>query len=182
MEGFSRYIDFSKPFPSSTCLSSNPALKYLSYWASFLTFCEWQWLKTLFRGLLHINAARKAVVHLMRWWQLFPKIFLYPYHLLTHLKSIFIIGISWKSTQVNRMLAWLTFVRSEENDPLGPRPSTLSWQDYRLWDLPSHFLLLGRIPISKWGLRPNIKVQAFAPTVIVSWLINWMIWSVGRKP
>ena len=31
MEGFSRYIVSSKPFPSSTCLSSNPALKYLSY-------------------------------------------------------------------------------------------------------------------------------------------------------
>ena len=31
MEGFSRYIVSSKPFPSSTCLSSNLALQYLSY-------------------------------------------------------------------------------------------------------------------------------------------------------
>ena len=31
MEGFSRDIVSSKPFPSSTCSSSNPALKYLSY-------------------------------------------------------------------------------------------------------------------------------------------------------
>ena len=128
-------------------------------------------LKILFRGLLHINAVRKAAaVHLMWWWQLFPKIFLYPYHFLTRLKSIFIVGISWKINQVNRMIAWLTFVRSEENDPLRPRPSTLSWHDYRLWDLPSHLLLLGRIPISKWGLRPNIKVQAFALTICITWL------------
>ena len=102
MEGLSYYIVSSKPFPSSTCLSSNPALKYMSYRASSLTLCERQWLKTLFRGLLHINAARKAVaVHLMRWWQFSPKIFLYPYHLRTRLKSIFIVGISWKITQVN---------------------------------------------------------------------------------
>ena len=31
MEGFSRYIVSSKSFPSSTCSSSNPVLKYLSY-------------------------------------------------------------------------------------------------------------------------------------------------------
>ena len=105
-------------------------------------------------------------MHLMRWWQLFPKIFLYPYHLRTRLKSIFIVGISWKITQVTRMPAWLIFVRSEEDDPLRPQPSTLSWRDHLFWDLPSHLLLLGRIPISKWGLRPNIRVQAFAPIVI----------------
>ena len=168
MEGFSRYIVSSKPFPSSTCLSSNPALKYLSYWVSFLAFCERYWLKILFRGLLHINVVRKDVaVHLIRWWQLFPKIFLYPYHLLTHLKSIFIVRISWKITQVNRMPAWLTFVRSKEDDPLGPRPSTLSWHDHLFWDLPSHLLLLGCIPISKWGLRPNIRVQTFSPTPLI---------------
>ena len=32
MEGFPHYIVPSNPFPSSTCLSSNPVLKYLSYW------------------------------------------------------------------------------------------------------------------------------------------------------
>ena len=105
-EGLSHYIESSKPFPSYTCSSSNFALKYVSYRASFLALCERQLLKTLFRGLLHINAARKAaVVHLMRWQQLFPKIFLYPYHLRTRLKSIFIVGISWKITQVTRMPA-----------------------------------------------------------------------------
>ena len=106
MEGLSYYIEFSKPFPSYTCSSSNLALKYVSYRASSLALYERQQLKTLFRGLLHINAARKAaVVHLMQWWQLFSKIFLYPYHLHTRLKFIFIVGISWKITQVTRMPA-----------------------------------------------------------------------------
>ena len=127
MEGLSPYIEFSKPFPSYTCSSSNPALKYVSYQASFLALCERQWLRTLFKGLLHINAARKvAAVHLIRWWQLFPKIFLYPYRLRTCLKSILIVGVSWKITQVTRMPVGLIFVRSEEDDLLEPLPFTLS--------------------------------------------------------
>ena len=106
IEDLSHYIEYSKPFSSYTYSSSSPALKYVSYRASPLALCERQWLKTLFRGLLHINAAKKAAtVHLMRWWQLFPKIFLYPYHLRTRLKSIFIVGVSWKITQVTRMPA-----------------------------------------------------------------------------
>ena len=106
MEGLSHYIESSKPFPSYTCSSSNPALKYVSYRASSLALYERQQLKTLFRSLLHINAARKATaVHLMQWWQLFSKIFLYPYHLHTRLKFIFIVGISWKITQITRMPA-----------------------------------------------------------------------------
>ena len=40
MEGLSHYIEFSKPFPSYTCSSSNPALKYVSYQASSLALCE----------------------------------------------------------------------------------------------------------------------------------------------
>ena len=106
MEDLSHYIEYSKSFPSYTCSLSSPALKYVSYRASSLALYERQWLKTLFRGLLHINATRKAAtVHLMRWWQFFPKIFLYPYHLRTHLKSIFIVGISWNITQVTQMPA-----------------------------------------------------------------------------
>ena len=104
MEGLSHYIEFSKPFPSYTYSSSNPALKYVSCQASSLTFCEWQWLGILFKGLLHINEARKvAAVHLMRQWQLFPKIFLYPYRLRMCLKSIFIVGVFWKIIQITRM-------------------------------------------------------------------------------
>ena len=106
MEGLPHYIVLPNSFSSSTCLSSNPALKYLSYLADFLVFCGRQWLKTLFRGLLHINAARKAaVVHLMRWQQLFPKIFPCSYHFLTHLKYIFIVGISQKVIQVKAKFA-----------------------------------------------------------------------------
>ena len=101
MEGLLHYIEFSKSSPSYNCSSSNPALKYVSYQVSSLAFCEWQWLKPLFRGFLHINAARKvAAVHLMWWWQFFPKIFLYPYPLCMCLKSILIVGVSWKITQV----------------------------------------------------------------------------------
>ena len=40
MEDLSHYIEYSKPFPSYTCSSSNPALRYVSYQASSLTFCE----------------------------------------------------------------------------------------------------------------------------------------------
>ena len=150
MEGLSHYIEFSKSSPSYSCSSSNPALKYVSYQASFLTLCERQWLRPLFRGLLHINAARKVVaVHLMRCWQLFPKIFLYPYPLRRCLKSILIVGVSWKIAQVTRMLARLIFVRFEEGNLLGPQPSTFSLRNYLFWDLPSHLLLLERILISK---------------------------------
>ena len=88
-------------------------------------------------------------MYLMRWWQLFPKIFLYPYLLHTCLKSILIVGVSWKIAQVTRMLARLIFVRFEEGNLLGPQPSTLSLRDYLFWGLPSHLLLLERIPISK---------------------------------
>ena len=166
MEGLSHFIEFSKSSPSYSCSSPNPALKYMSYQASSLALCERQWLRTLFRGLLHINAARKvAAVHLMRWWQLSPEIFLYPYLLRTCLKSILIVGVSWKITQVTRMLARLIFVQFEEGNLLEPQPSTLSLCDYLFCGLPSHLLLLGRIPINKQGLRPNIKIQVFAPTV-----------------
>ena len=93
MEGLSHNIEFSKSSLSYSCSSSNPALKYVSYQVSSLALCERQWLRPLFKGLLHINAAKKvAAMHLMRWWQLFPKIFLHPYLLHTCLKSILIVG------------------------------------------------------------------------------------------
>ena len=72
-----------------------------------------------------------------------------PYLLHTCLKSILIVGVSWKITQVTRMLARLIFVRYEKGNLLGPQPSTLSLCDYLFWGLPSYLLLLGRIPISK---------------------------------
>ena len=106
IKGLSHYIEFFRLSSSYSCLSSNPTLKYVSYQVSSLTLCERQWLRPLFRGLLHINAARKVVaVHLMRWWQLFPTIFLYHYLLRTCLKSILVVGVSWKIAQVTQMLA-----------------------------------------------------------------------------
>ena len=131
MEGLSHYIEFSKLSPSYSCSSSNPALKYVSYQASSLAFCERQCLRPPFRGLLHINTARKvAAVHLMRWWQLFPKIFIYPYLLCTCLKSILIVGVSQKIAQVIRMLTRLIFVRSKEGNLLESQPFTISLRDY----------------------------------------------------
>ena len=95
----------------------------------------------------------------------FPRIFPCSYHFLAHLKSIFTTGTSWKITQVRWMLTWLAFVKSEEENPLGLLLSILSLLNHLLWGLSSCLLLLGRISIGKWGLRPNIKVQAFAPTI-----------------
>ena len=40
MEGLAHYIEFSKPSPSYSCSSSNPALKYVSYQAYSLALCE----------------------------------------------------------------------------------------------------------------------------------------------
>ena len=60
----------------------------------------------LFRGSLHINAARKvAVVHLMRQQQPFFQIFLHSYLLRTCLRFVLIVGHFWKVTQVAYVLA-----------------------------------------------------------------------------
>ena len=64
------------------------------------------------------------------------------------------------------MSTWLTFVKSEEADPFRLLSSTLSLHDHLLWSFSSHLLFLGRIPISKWSLKPNIKVQVFAPKIV----------------
>ena len=63
------------------------------------------------------------------------------------------------------MPARLLLVRSEEAVLLRPQSYTLSRHEYLLWGLPNHLLLLECIPISKQGLRPNIKVQTFAHTI-----------------
>ena len=143
-------MEFFKSSSSHSCSLSNPALKYVSYQASSLALCKWWWLRPLFRSFLHINAVRKvAAVHLMRWWQLFPKMFLYPYPLCTCLKSILIVGVFWKIAQVTWMLARLIFVQSEEGNLLRPQPSALSLRGYLFWGFRSHLLILECIPISK---------------------------------
>ena len=63
MEGFPYYIVPSNPFPSSTCLSSNPALKYLSYWAAFLVFCggsSWKHCSDVFSTLMRLGKLLSA--------------------------------------------------------------------------------------------------------------------------
>ena len=133
---------------------------------TFLVFYGRQQLKVLFRGLLHINAARKAaVVHLMWWWQLFPQIFLCSYLFPVHLKSIFTAGASWKVTQVKTKFTLLTFVRSEEDNPLDLTPLDIYLLYYLLWGLSQCFLLLGRVIISEWDFKPNPKAQVLAPTL-----------------
>ena len=90
------------------------------------------------------------------------------------LKSIFVAGISWKITQVKQKLTWPTFVRSEEDNPLGSLPTNISLHDHPPWGLSKHLLLLGRIFVTKWGLRPNIKVQAFVLIVVIFPLPMWL--------
>ena len=57
---------------------------------------------TLFKGLLHINAAREvAAVHLKYDGNsLCLKIFMYSYYLCMCLKFILIAGSSWRVTQI----------------------------------------------------------------------------------
>ena len=117
---------------------------------TFLVFYGRQQLKVLFRGLLHINATRKAaVMHLMRWWQLFPQIFLCSYPFPVHLKSIFTAGASWKVTQVKTKFTLLTFVRFKEDDPLGLMSLNICLLYHLLWGLSQYFLLLGRVIVSE---------------------------------
>ena len=131
---------------------------------NFLVFCGRQQLKVLFRGLLHINVVRKAaVVHLMRWQQLFPQIFLCFYLFPVHLKSIFITGASQKVTQVKTKFTLLTFVKSEEDDPLRLMPLNISLFVQLLWGFPKRFFLLGRTLASKQGFRPNTEAQVLTP-------------------
>ena len=126
-------------------------------------------MKVLFRGLLHINAVRKAiVVYLMRWWQLFSWIFLCSYSFLVHLKFIFTVRASWKVVQGKTKFTLLTFVKSEEDDPLGPTPLDTYLLYYLLWGLSPYFLLLERIIIKEWDFKLSAKAQVLAPTAIFS--------------
>ena len=172
MEGLLHYIEFSKSSPSYSCSSSNPALKYVSYQASSLALYERQWLRPLFRGLLHINAVRKVVaVHLMRWWQLFPKIFLYPYLLRTCLKSILIVRVSWKITQVTRMLARMIFVRSEEVTSSNLSPPLFPYATIYSGTSPVIYSSSDASPSANRA-RSNVQIQAFSPTIYLLDLEN----------
>ena len=79
------------------------------------------------------------------------------------MKSIFTVGVSWKVVQGRTKFTLLTFVRSEEDDPLGPTPLDTYLLYYLLRGLSSCFLLLGRIIIKEWDFKPSAKAQVLAP-------------------
>ena len=62
-------------------------------------------------------------------------------------------------------LTLLTFVRSEEDDPLGPTPLDTYLLYYLLRGLSPCSLLLERIIIKEWDFKPNAKAQVLAPTI-----------------
>ena len=104
-------------------------------------------------------------MHLMRWQQLFSQIFLCSYPFPVHLKSIFVAGASWKVVQGKTKLTLLTYVRFEEDDPLGPTPLDIYLLYYLLRGLFSCFLLLRRIVIKKWDFKLDAKAQVLAPII-----------------
>ena len=104
-------------------------------------------------------------MHLMRWQQLFPQIFLCSYPFPVYLKSIFIAGASQKVVQGKTKFTLLTYVRSEEDDPFGPTPLDIYLLHYLLRGLSPCFLLLGRIIIKEWDSKPNAKAQVLTPTI-----------------
>ena len=109
-------------------------------------------------------------MHLMRWQQLFAQIFLRSYPFPVHLKSIFIAGASWKVVQGKTKLTLLTYVRYDEDDPLGPTPLGIYLFYYLLRGLFPCFLLLECIVIKKWDFKPNAKAQVLAPTIYILYL------------
>ena len=137
-------------------------------------------MSILFRGHLHINAARKAaVMHLIRWQQLFPQIFLCSYPFPVHLKSIFVAGASWKVVQSKTKLTLLIHVRSEEDDPLRPTPLNIYLLYYLLRGLFPCFLLFGRIIIKEWGSSPTQRLE-FSPTQFLFDYLNRIKWLLLR--
>ena len=77
------------------------------------------------------------------------------------------LGFPRRLPKSRRSSLWLTIVRSEEDNPLGLVPLNISLFDHLLWGLSKRFLLLGRILVSSWGLRPYKKVQVFAPHIYI---------------
>ena len=81
------------------------------------------------------------------------------------MKSIFIAGASWKVVQGKTKFTLLTFIRFEEDDPLGPTSLDTDLLYYLLRGLSPCFILLGRIIIKEWDSKPNAKAQVLAPTI-----------------
>ena len=81
------------------------------------------------------------------------------------MKFTFTAGVSWKVIQGKTKVTLQIFVRSEEDDPLGPTPLDTYLLYYLLRGLSSCFLLLGHIIIIEWDFKPSAKAQVLAPTI-----------------
>ena len=68
------------------------------------------------------------------------------------------------------MLTLLIYVRSKEDNPLGPTPLDIYLLYYLLRGLFPCFLLLGRIIIKEWGSNPTQRLK-FSPPQKQSWLL-----------
>ena len=101
-------------------------------------------------------------MYLMRWQQLFPQIFLCSYPFPVQLQSIFVAGASWKVDQGKTKLTSLTYVRSEEDSPLGPTPLDVYTLYYQLRG-SLMILFLGHIIIKVWDLSPMQRLKFLLP-------------------
>ena len=81
------------------------------------------------------------------------------------MKSIFTAGASWKVIQSKTKFTLLIFVKSEEDDPLGPTFLDTYLLYYLLRGLSPCFILLERIIIKEWDFKPSAKAQVLAPTI-----------------
>ena len=120
-------------------------------------------------------------MHLMRWQQLFPQIFLCSYPFPVHLKSIFVVGVSWKVIQDKTKLTLLTYVRSEEDDPLKPTPLDIYLLYYLLRGLLPCFLLLGRIIIKVWGSSPTQRLKLLPPHLALLMVLRCMSFGLSKQ-
>ena len=123
---------------------SHPPLTLVHHLSHHLSICLTTWVfvslnfffsffwavisqETLFRGLLHINAAIKVhTMHLMWWWQLFYRyfgVFLLPS---VSVRRLYVVGTSWRIIIMVRVNNWTVFNTSEEECLLRKLPSYFS--------------------------------------------------------
>ena len=109
----------------------------------------------LFKGLLHINAARKAVVmYLMWWWQLFFRYFEFSF--LSRVQRVCF-------NSLNIHLLRICHVQGEV--PLRTFFSLSSNDEACNVDHLSHVCLLGFVSVLGLGLRPSTLLWAMTPII-----------------
>ena len=106
-------------------------------------------------------------MHLIQWQQLFPQIFLRSYPFPVHLKSIFVAGASWKVVQGKTKLTLLIYVKSEEDDPLGPTPWVFICSII-YYGAFSHAFFSSDVLLLKSGtLSPTQRLKFWPPTITI---------------